>query len=104
MYPKCMTICGSFEILFLQHFFIWSYKAVINSLTHLFNKKFKDKRNKDACKEFFFYFWLLSLPRFHENAWVLFCISDIFNNYGVKSGQKNTGEAVLSRSPNYNLK
>ena len=30
MYPKCMTICGSFEILFLQHFFIWSYKAVID--------------------------------------------------------------------------
>ena len=56
MYPKCMTICGSFEILFLQHFFIWSYKAVIDSLTHLFNKKFKDKRKKDACKEFFFLF------------------------------------------------
>ena len=29
-------------------------KAV--SLTHLFNKKFKDKRKKDACKEFFFLF------------------------------------------------
>ena len=56
MYTKCMTICGSFEILFLQHFFIWSYKAVIDSLTHLFNKKFKDKRKKDACKEFFFLF------------------------------------------------
>ena len=56
MYPKCMTICGSFEILFLQHFFIWSYKAVIDSLRHLFNKKFKDKRKKEACKKFFFYF------------------------------------------------
>ena len=70
MYLKCMTICGSFEILFLQHFFIWSYKAVIDSLTHLFNKKFKDKRKKDACKEFFFsisdsYLYLVSMKT-HE--------------------------------------
>ena len=45
-------------------------KAVIDSLTHLFNKKFKDKRKKDACKEFFFsisdsYLYLVSMKT-HE--------------------------------------
>ena len=50
---------------------------------------------------FVFNFRLLSSLRFHENASLLFCIFDIFNNYGLKSRQKNTGEAVLSQS--YNL-
>ena len=97
-----MTICSSFEILFLQHFL---YKAVIDSLKHLWNKQLKNKRKKDGLRGIFvFNFRLLSLLRFHENASVLFCIFDIFNNYGLKSGQKNTGEAVLSRSPSYNFK
>ena len=56
-----------------------------------------------ACKGYFFFtFRHLSLPRFHENASVLFCVFDIFNNYGLKSGQKNIGEAVLSRRPSDN--
>ena len=97
-----MTICSGFEILFLQHFL---YKAVIDSLKHLWNKQLKNKRKKDGLRGIFvFNFRLLSLLRFHENASVLFCIFDIFNNYGLKSGQKNTGEAVLSGSPSYKLK
>ena len=57
-----------------------------------------------ACKRYFFNFQLLSLPRFHENPSVLFCAFDIyiFNNYVLKSGKKNTGEAVFSRSPSDN--
>ena len=62
----------------------------------------KNKRKKNGLQAiFFFNFRLLSLPRFYENAPVFFCIFDIFNNYGLKCGQNNTGEAVLSRSRSY---
>ena len=67
MYPKCMTICGSFEILFLQHFFIWSYKAVIDSLVHLFNKNLKTKERRMLARIFFSdsYLYLVSMKT-HE--------------------------------------
>ena len=83
---------------------------VIEICNSLFKASLEEKNEKLKKKGWlardtvFFNFLLLSLPRFHENASVLFCIFDIFNNYGMKSGQKNTGEAVLSRSPSYNLK
>ena len=61
------------------------------------------KRKKIGLQDiFFFNLRLLSLLRFHENVSVLFCTFDIFNNYGLKSGEKNSGEAELSRSPSYN--
>ena len=65
-------------------------------------KKKKRKKEGWVARDIFFNFRLLSLPRFHENPSVLFCTFDIFNNYDLKSGQKNTVEAVLSCSPSYN--
>ena len=62
----------------------------------------KQKKKGWLARDIFFNFLLLSLPRFHENASVFFSTFDIFNNYGLKSGQNNTGEAVLSRSRSYN--
>ena len=61
-------------------------------------KKEKQKKEGRLARDIFFNFGLLSLPRFHANESMFFCIFDIFNNYGLESGQNNTGEAVLSRS------
>ena len=80
---------------------------VIQSCNWLFKvsleKKLQNKRKKDGLKGFFLsvfdYFLYLVSMKTHS---VLFWIFDIFNNYALKSGQKNTGEAVLSRSPSYN--
>ena len=83
-------------------FSIWSYKSLIHSLRHLWKKK-NEKQKKEGwiARDIFFNFLLLSFL-FHENASVFFCIFDIFNNYGLKSLQNNTGEAVHSRSRSYN--
>ena len=77
---------------------------ICNSLfrTSLEEKNEKQKKERWLARDTFSISDFLSLPRFHENASVFFCIFDIFNNYGLKSGQKNTGEAVLSRSRSYN--
>ena len=76
---------------------------VIQICNSLFKASLKGKNEKQKKKGWlargiFFNVLLLSLPRFHENASVFFCTFDIFNNYGLKSGQNNTGEAKLSRS------
>ena len=99
-----MTICVSFEILFLQHFLYGPYKAIIYSLKHLWNEKLK-KKGKNEC-------WL-ARDIFSISDCCLYLVSMkthqsycahliyIFNNYVLKSGQKNTGEAVFSRTPSY---
>ena len=81
---------------------------VIEICNSLFKASLEEKNEKQKKKGWlardtvFFNFLLLSLPRFHENASVSFCIFDIFNNYGLKFGQNNTCESVLSRSRSYN--
>ena len=47
-YVPQMTICVSFEILFLQHFLYGPYKAIIYSLKHLWNEKLKKKGKKEC--------------------------------------------------------
>ena len=76
---------------------------ICNSLfkASLEEKNEKQKKEEWFASDIFLNFRLLSLPRFYENAPVFFCIFDIFNKYGLKCGQNNTGEAVLSRSRSY---
>ena len=93
-----MTICGSFEIFSYKLFYM-----VIQTCNSLFKASLEEKNEKQKKEgwlagDIFFNFRLSSLLRFHENSPVFFCIFDIFNNHGLKSGQNNTGEAVLSRS------
>ena len=67
---------------------------ICNSLfkASLEEKNEKQKKEEWFASDIFFNFRLLSLPRFYENAPVFFCIFDIFNNYGLKCGQNNTGK------------
>ena len=77
---------------------------ISNSLfkASLEEKKMKNKRKKDGLQGIFFsisYSCLFFSMKTHQ---CFFCIFDIFNNYGLKSLQNNTGEAVHSRSRSYN--
>ena len=63
----------------------------------------KQKKEGWLARDIFFNFRLLSLPRFHENASVLFCIFDIFNNYGLKK-DKRTLEKLYSHVARVTIK
>ena len=103
MYPKWLFVivlkfCST-EFFYMVR---QSYKLTLQTIFGI--KKIEKKKGGAGLQERLFLISNSSLPRFHENASVLRCIFDIFNNYGLKSGQKNSGEAVLSRSPSYNKK
>ena len=63
------------------------------------------KKEEWFASHIFFNFRLLSLPRFHENAPVCFCIFDIFNNYGLgKLYSHVAGVTVKNRNLNSQLR